>query len=315
MAKKKAPKQPRRIQRMPRSLGPLDAGGKKWAALLNDPCTAELVPGCYPSGEGGLLQRVESDLLIFTNPATTSGVVCYTPGVLGDGSAIFNGGLVTGESATDGAALSFVSQAGYQPGNTQATSNWGQYRCVAACLQVSWPGSELNRQGLVALGNMSAQVVVNNGSTGQTRTTLQNVTRMPEDMAEIKWRPGAMDNQFSPYYVGAGGPGQEILQGRSSIVLAVTGLPATVGIRIRMVAVYEVIPRITTGIVVASQNRSHSRNTVNEVLDYLDGLGNWAFKVGHTVERGFNTALNLYKTASAFGRFGSAASGALALMA
>lgn len=293
--------------------GGLDEPARLWAKLLADPCAGTLAPPCYPSGSGGTLVRVESDFIYGSAATLTAGVVCFTPALLaGNTTTVTNTSLAAFTLAADTTATVFNSSdlSALQPGLNQVTS-WSGVRPVAACIQVYWPGSELNRQGVVSFANVAAGVLENiPTSVANLRSLSQNVMRVPENMAEIKWRPGEADNQF----INPNTPpvGNQELTGHNSVMVTFAGLPTAVGIRFRCVVVYEVIPASGSGFVVMPQTRPGSRYTVNDILGALDRGGNWALTVGHQLATTFDAGARLAKTAGRVLSFGARALPALA---
>jgi hypothetical protein len=282
-----------------RMLKGLDEAAAAWARLLDDPCAALLAPPCYPTGSGGgTLVRVEADY-VYGGGANTAAAVLFTPALMGTnpGSVqdVSMSGFVAVTDATS-TAWNSTDLFAFQPGSSTG-AQWSGVRPVAACVQMYWPGSELNRQGIVSLGNVSAGLLESTPTTVSfLRTLSQNVQRTPEGMVEIKWRPGEADNQFlnpnAPPATNA------TLAGHNSILVTWAGIPVSTGMRFRAVVVYEVQFNTGTGFVVQPQVRSGSRYSVNDILGYLDSTGNWALKTLGQGVGAYNTGARLYKATS-----------------
>jgi hypothetical protein len=128
------------------------------------------------------------------------------------------------------------------PGNSFLTANASWNRCLAACVQVYYPGSELSRAGVVSLGQYPAEVVNDTAAVATFRQMANYVVRTPSDCAEIVWRPNHADLLGREPI-----PLPSVLSNMAgtnttSLVVTAAGLPVTTGIRIRVVAVYEWMP-------------------------------------------------------------------------
>lgn len=254
----------------------LDRAAADWAALLEDPCSAKLVYPCYPSGNGGtVLMRVEADSIYGGGATETAGFGAWVPGY-----GLFFGNSTPAPLDTTSSLLG--TNTNFQPGDTFLKTNCGSIRCVAACLQMSYPGSELSRAGVVGIGVAPADSFItnlptavggaNNASSAQVfRITCQHVQRMPQDVMECKWFPGETDQgAYSAVYPAA--TFAQGLAGRNAIVWSASGFPVSTGIRIRTVAVYEVslISTLSSGQVQSVAPPTSAFQT-SHVLRYLAG--------------------------------------------
>lgn len=284
----------------------LDQGAAAWAALLADPCNAPLAQPCYQAGSsGGQLVRLEADLS-YTLDGTiipTNFAVLFTPGLNSDG-----GGTVGND---DTALLVRTAATGDTSGNWAPVTNgpgfstlqqYQSMRPVAACLQLTYGGTELNRGGFVSMGAVPAEITASSTFTvNQLAGCCPNNIRMPESHCEIKWRPGAADEFFQPPNFAENG-----FAGRNSLLMVIRGPPNNTTIRFRLVAVYEVIPAFNLGYVINLTTPSRSSaSTVHQVLEYMDRLGNWAWSVGHTAHKAIDVATGLYRVAKAYGNTAS----------
>lgn len=279
--------------------GVLDVGGAAWARLLADPCNAPLVNPVYPSGSfGGQLVRVESDFIAGAGATQTAVAVLYTPGLYATSiasAATWPLSLI--EAETDVITGNWAPTSRI-PGATQYGA-WQSVRAVASCVQVTWPGSELNRQGTVAMGQVSSNIIFTTGtSTSALRQLCPRVDRMPDGTAEIKWRPTERDGTTT------GGDSVDVTQagGRGSMLISVAGIPVATGVRFRIVTVLEVTPKQNSGFVLAPSNNNQSRHTTSQVLDVLDRTGHWFYEAGATIAKAYDVGARLYKTAAAYGR-------------
>lgn len=258
----------------------LDAGGTAYAKLLADPCNAPLAHPTYPGGDGGILCRFESEATYFAAGAINSGMLVWCPGSTGP-----NGGLayqgVAGSSTL--AALTYDSTS--QPGTAFLKANASAARPVAACVQVYWPGSELNRQGFVSMGQVNGSLL-SEGLLGAVlspdniRPLLPRHTRITDGMAEMKFRPSSGDAMFTDPSID-----DSLTVTNGAIALSVYGIPVLTGVRIRFVVVYEYIPKYSQNMAVPINSRNLSSNSVNQVLTELDNqnAGWGAEKVGNAM--------------------------------
>lgn len=284
----------------------LDQGALAWAKLLNDPCNAPLAQPCYQNGSStGNLVRLEADMSVRLD-GTLIGpnyTMLFTPGLNSDG-----GGTVGND---DTAILVRSAPTGDTAGNWLPVTNgpgwtslkqFQSMRPVAACMQLSYGGTEVNRGGFVSMGIVPSEVACNAGfKLDQLAGACPNNVRMPESHCEMKWRPGATDEEFQPPNFS-----ENQISGRNSVLLVIRNAPIDTHIRIRVVAVYETIPNFELGYVINMTTPSRSsNNTVHHVLSYLDRLGNWAWSMGQTASHAIDTASGLYRVAKAYGNTAS----------
>lgn len=258
----------------------LDAHALAYARLLNDPCSAPLVHPTFAGADGGLLIRAETTYTFGTTALSTAGIFVWTPGAIGvnagNGSAIVT---VDATAAGSGVSLGPIS-AGYQPGYAFLTANASEVRCVAACMQAFYPGTEVNRSGLVAYGNVIGGTLYNGQAINAqgANVLFENFERTPDDMVEVKWRPTNFDQTYT---VPNNATSFTEISRRGSMGIVLTnGYPAT-GIQIRMVAVYEYTPSYALGLTSSARSRNFSANTLDQVINHLDRLGDWATRAGH----------------------------------
>lgn len=227
-----------------------------------------------------MLIRLESDAVYFSGAGITAGGIIWVPG-----AKVAIGASRTTDAITTPSFSQLTSGIAGEFLNTQSTS----YRCLSACMQVSWPGSELNRQGIVSLGVVPSSLLTqlspttlggqaSPASIGQLRTASQFVGRMPDTKYECKWKPGPGDDNDFDYSAYNQNPSStpSLTMNRNAILMSVAGLPDGVGVRIRTVAVYEYTPVATAGLV-NTVHTTRSANTTQDVVREVDKkLGdNW----------------------------------------
>lgn len=254
----------------------LDEHATKYAKLLADPCNGQLTPSVFSGSNGALLARFEYDQ-IFNNAATDIGSAGYfCPGAICQNTtnnAIGFGGPWS--SDTIPGALINATPA-IQPGNAFLAANASGVRAIAACIQVNYMGSELDRAGVIAVGCGKLSTVVPTISTATLRTLAQVVQRMPD--APIEYRlPITEGSELFRDPASTVNPITEpTAQDLPALFWSATGVKAATGIRVRFVVVYEWIPKIGIGMTVPNMGRvSVSRNTSSDVLRALEKTGDW----------------------------------------
>lgn len=252
-----------------KSTGGLDRDGLAYAKLLADPCNAPLV---YPAGTGdggGYLVRAESDAIYHTGATDTCGSGYFCPAAIsvgGDGIAVMGGNSdVTGYSYG-------LAPAADQPALGGVLASTMSFRVVSACLQVQFPGSELQRSGVIALGQTTWKTVSGTMPSTATMRRMANMsTRLPDGTLEIRMVPNSSTEEWSNVAAIS-----SVTIPQPTLFWSVAGLPAGVGLRVRFVCVIEYKPAWNTGGVALNSNtRSLSNNTLGQVLTYLEKAGNW----------------------------------------
>lgn len=297
----------RRPNPTPRLRGPLlDKPAADLARLLADPCGAPVVHTISPGTNGAFILRLEADNIIFSGATETAGIFYWVPGAFR---------AFGGSSTGDAVAATLIAQTSFIPG-FNFLSNYSTARCVAACAQVMFPGTELQRSGVVSMGVIPAGVLTDvipatfGGTAGNTtvanvRAASQIVARTPDMTQEVRWRPGQGDSEDVDLVALNQTPNNfpVVARGKNALVITASGLPVNVGIRIRCVAVYEVTPKSSQGLV-ASVETTRSSNNMTEVLQTLDRVKEdwWHGPVGAGVRSMASIAANY-----AFGPMGGAA--------
>jgi len=268
----------------------LDPQAVAYARLLNDPCAAPLTHPVYSGSDSGLIARFENYYTANTTVTNaTSGYFVWTPGAIGN-----NGGagpaFAQGEAALPGSAVTAATiGTTTQPGWNYLSTNSGAVRCVSACIQLFFAGAESARSGLIAYGGVSGSSILSGSSLNpqQALQLFEKYDRVPNSSIEVKWRPGNFDQDFTNPSTGTS---VVEISRRQGLGFAWTGLPANVGIIVRMVAVYEYIPIFSSGLVVPYNSRSTSNSTLDHVVNYLDSTGEWMYNMGRVAGSAYNVA-------------------------
>ncbi len=305
------PAQPRRTKVRARAAmrAGLDSAAAAYAQLLLDPCQAPLTHPVYSGGDGGYLGRYETDVLV--NAATGIGAVLFVPGAMGISaagtvsSAGNNSVMYLGDN-TSAAELASDTTAGKwcvlgspsvtQPGYASLYAASAAVRPVAACVQLYYTGSELDRKGIVSMTRVNAGSVLGESGNGPTvaqyRSISNLVVRTPADHTEMKWTPGDGDQLYTdPTLITT----LREVERKNAILITYSGLPVNTSgaVRLRFVVVYEWTPgAIGGGLMTNMSSRARSVNTLDHVLNALDRLGNWWTSTGNSATR---VAFGMYK--------------------
>lgn len=245
----------------------LDEKAKEYARLIMDPCAAPLSHPVYPGGDAGFLFRAESFFTGFNNALETAGVLHWTPGYVNSSNTDLVG-LGAATSTTTGATTALT----VGPGKTFLASNARGARCVAACLKITFPGSESARSGRVHYGHTPAGTIDlgQTVSADQVAQLLQHYGRTPTDTIELYWLPGIADTEFNDPTEAASAV---IRDRKASLTVAAAGLPAGVGLTFHFTAVYEWTPAQNLGLANNALGKNMSRNSMDDVIDAIKRTG------------------------------------------
>lgn len=286
MAKNKKQRKQKEAQQAKRKLavrpGPMVEGRSKefrdYAKLLLDPCSGPLVhpPG---SNSSGIITRFEKDLLFGTEATTTCGALILAPGCLNNAAGGNSQGYVGFSAALDGASATVTTngQEGIIPGWNFIRANCSSYRCLAMCVQVYWPGSELSRAGIVSGAQVTYGSVRagSNSTVERLRSACPVVERMPTTNVEYKWAPTFADGMWrSP--LSATVPED----GHGALLVTFSGIPVSTGVRVRIVTVIEWQPFLD-GLTVSNTTSTEGAGSQAHVRNVLDRTNTrWWYDTG-----------------------------------
>lgn len=254
--------------------GGLDSAAAAYARLLKDPCNAALVHPTYYGTTGGYVARFVTDFTVLTATDTYLNIF-WAPSAIGSNST----GMAASSTATAGVVGDLAGSK--VPGHSFITGSMvSKYRAVAACIQIMWNDTELNRAGQISLGNGPTIIGTPTITGDSLATQLPNQTRIPEDMSEIIWRPSNADMNFRD----PSATQTDDLTECSSLLAAIRVPTGTAGrVRVRCTAVYEWVPEFGSGLSVPTTSTNKSSNTLNDVVNALDSTGNWMFKASNAI--------------------------------
>lgn len=268
----------------------LDPYAVAYARLLADPCGAALVHPVYSGGNGGYLFRAESFAAAATGGTDTASFLHWTPGAVGSTGSQ----LLWGNAATATATPAAAAMTGATPGLSFLVNNASAYRCVAACIKISYVGAAATLQGRVHFGNTNG-AYIDLGTTYGVNTVavgLNHFSRTPVTPIELTWRPSTADEQWIDPASATAAVDKDR---RGAITIAAADLPVGVGIFYHFTAVYEWLPNTVSGLQTSVNNINPSSNKLSEVVAGLDRAGDWTV-------RGMQTMGSMLRTAGAVGR-------------
>jgi hypothetical protein len=272
---------------VPRPLG-LNLDAARYARLLADPCNGDLVSGPFGDGSGGMVARFEQEYLVQAGSGSTALAFAFNPAL---------GNWCSTSTVTMGDATNIVwttnASVALAPGYTFLQANASSYRPLAACMQVYWTGTELNRQGMVSLGRFSNEVLDDTTlSVGLVRAASSYVERTPASMMEMIWRPQEFDTLFrNPASTGLPSPAQGGSANANTTCMVATGsgLPADAPLRIRVVVVYEWMPDPLSGFRTTVPIRGVAPTRLGDILAALDRTGDWMSGTAHSAGKALSS--------------------------
>lgn len=247
----------------------LDEPAANYARLLMDPCNAPVVPPIFPGAESGYLFRTESFSTFGAGATETSGIMHWVPGYSNNTGTE----LVFGVGATPGASITMSSTGVTSaPGHAFLANNARGARCVAACMKVTYPGTESGRAGRVHFGLTAASML----DTGTITTvdgvagTLQHFTRTPAETVELVWKPASGDFDFvNP----AAATLSQQRDRKTGMTVAWAGIPVSTGLTFHFTAIYEWTPVPGLGVTHDALGKAKSRNSLDDVVDRIIASG------------------------------------------
>lgn len=150
MKRKNNPRKRKRSPR-PRMTAARRSNLNRYAAMLAEPCTAELVSGLNSTDEG-LLARLKTTYS--TSATSENGFVLWDPTYVGGtevGNCFFQSTLASSTALTNSVANPYIGS-NIEVGATSfvKSSTVSDFRIVSACIRVTYTGALLDSKGLVA---------------------------------------------------------------------------------------------------------------------------------------------------------------------
>lgn len=254
--------------------------------MIVDPCGATLKHSAF-SGQQGVVQRF-STTYTMTSATDLYRVFTWIPGRFRS----WSGSGVTG---TTGLTPSY---GGLVPGYNFLTNNAQNARCLAACLDVSYLGKELDRAGYVAVGVVPAGTLNSTTltNTEKTATRLAVKERLPPTDFSLKWYPSNADTEY--VVPGAAIPGGDDFDIANSLTFAALGLPAGAQLVVTLTAIYEWNPRQDLDGVVNTSTSITVPDAVSRINGVLSTAGRWWTTLGRAGDLAVKTVNTAYKGVS-----------------
>lgn len=242
----KGKKQPKRTQqarqRVVRPAGGMavEKAVRDYIALLKDPCNGPLV-GPVGATANGYITRFETTIAI--NPGQPDWALKWCPGLVNT-NAGSNLGLDSTQAATLTGAQTALCTNDEAPGFSFLSSTCTTFRCLAACAQIRYTDSEVNRKGVIG------STICTGARTFSNISEAFNVTvdraRVPDQSLEVLWQPGDGDEVFSA--VTSSAADADTAARKNGILLAGSGC-LTGSVSVRLVVVYQWTPGANDNII------------------------------------------------------------------
>lgn len=248
---------PRKVQAKSPILANPDA--RRSALALIDPCNAPLLHGVYP-GQRGVVSRFSQVYTLSTSATQTAIVAAFNPT-----SCI----STTASVADANAVLTLPFTQPISPGSAFLASNTDSTRCLGACFQIWSNLAPLNVTGTIGMGVLPHRniVAVSTATPSSLQGALQIISKLTDKVEEVKWRPGANDDNYAPYNANiiAADDGDT-----NDLVMVLTGLPVSSSISVKVTAIIEWTPKTVLGMGVPITNQSASPVRAHQIAAELD---------------------------------------------
>lgn len=175
---------------------PLSPEGKKYMALVADPCNSALTTSPYDTSAGTVITRSNNNVAL--GPESHITVLAFHP--------LLGTYMLSGTSDPDEAQI-FKAVAGTKPEGTG--------RAIAGCASTTWVGTEADRQGMLYCDVVPGAMIwnylqISDGggnlsiSPNNIIAKMTNMERMPVDKCEVTWFPSEGDCEMSPPIIASG---------------------------------------------------------------------------------------------------------------
>jgi hypothetical protein len=268
---------------------------KRYMDLIGDPCGADLTTAPYTSTGSGITIRTRTIQLVASNASPTAPVdvlVQLTPTPeIWDNGTLYQESFLQNISVT--AAQTMDSS--FYNGAPQALATYSYYRPVAACLEISYSGTELNRGGTVYSALTNRALIVNghlaDGShtAGEVAQGFTRFARLGDERHQVRFAPSLNDQNFtSRLLYKADKTPENIQESGAAMLFAVLG--ATGAFTVTATVVWEVVPDQFGGVV--SSIQSPAPTTVQAAISKIKDLSGWATSpAGEAIVSGIKSLL------------------------
>lgn len=247
----------------------MGSGDDKLLRLIMDPCGAELTTG-YALSSTGLVQRFTRYI---TPAVTTENAFAFVWNPTSQGTAI------TQKTATGLGAPTNVSTPG--PGEGFFESNADAAATLAACVEVLYTGTLVNRKGYIGVcqanWNVLAAIAAGTTDLGTLMSYCQAVSPVPSAAVELKWSP-SMRNFVMTNTTDEGGASTD-----NALMVVAVGVSPNDFV-VRFTAVYEYVPKFTLGAPAPRVTKAIPTGVGERIISRLDAAGHWWHNVGSTMD-------------------------------
>lgn len=249
------------VQRMPG----LDAMGYAYAQLLASARSGPLVAPTYDGAVGGTIERVSKEVYVGGLADMTGCVLAWVPGNVGQS--------IWSKVDTVGKSGEYIAGGG--PDMTAVVYSSAGARCISASMEVSWGSSELSRSGYVAVtqtvgGMVRSLIAAGSKVAAVDLGTVANYDmRIPDGSVDFHWRPTDSDSEYLEA-ANAQKAESASFASKGAMVMSLAAMAPNSSVRVKLIAVYQVLPGFLNGTMSSSQNTSYSRNTLRDVIHTMD---------------------------------------------
>lgn len=263
--------------------------------LITDPCGAQLTGG-YALSTEGIVQRFSR--LVVPNP-TNENSFAYIFNPVAHGANPFSAirqRMANGISTSNDIGID-------APGEGFIDTNADHVATLAACMQVLYTGTLVNRKGYIGVCQASAdvlQVLATSPNPGlvDLLTYCQHIAPITSEMVEVKWSPSIRNFKADNSSSETGGSYVD----NSLMVVAIGVNPAD--FVVRFTSVYEYVPKFALGIPAPRATVAVPVGAGERIVTALNNAGVWwhnlgkiagatgrmAMSIGYNAGRVFNAA-------------------------
>lgn len=267
--------------------------------MVADPCNGPITRTAY-RGADGIVTRFKN-VTSTTNTVGKSGFVhAFYPA--------YNSIWAAGVNPSDTPVPNFASLAG--PGQSFLLSNAQSQRVVGACVTINYRGTELDRSGVLYLGNLPVAALASGFTVDQLAALCQHNVRVSDGAIDVKWNPSAAEEEY--WDNGAAtpdSPGE-----RNVIVVIGQNFPSATALNFALTntLVCEWRPNYGIGLVEPPPSSADVPAGLERVRTALSSFGDWWVSAAHTSAVAIRTGTRMYQAARATRGVYSGAIGLLA---
>lgn len=254
--------------------------------MLVDPCAGDLRPSVY-RGRAGYTARFSN---WFTGSLTANGaaLLAWNPGC---GRVSYTTGANSTTAIVPAWGLSnngMSAPLGFVAGSSRGM------RCVAACITLSYIGTELNRGGTVGVAVGPADEVLGAASTnvGLKLNVCQTVARLPDDSFEIKFVPTPADEEYVDVNVGV----PDFFGDKCALLCAIVAPSAGMEFRARLTAIYEYLPADSANMPLPSATAHNPVGGLERLISAAHKMGNFVTNLDRLATTVYGTAKQVVNT-------------------